>query len=620
MHKGIATVSVSGTLEDKLQAISAAKFDGIELFDNDLVASHLRPGDVAKRCADLGLSIDLFQPVRDVEGLTGDAFIAAERRFRHKLAVMDGLGATTVLVCSNATSDAVPDLDRSAEQLHALGDVAREHGVVIAFEALAWGTHINRVRQAWELVTRADHPNVSLAVDTFHVLARGDDAGALGDIPASQIAFLQVADAPHLHMDLLQWSRHHRCFPGQGTLDVVGVVDEVVTNGYRGPLSLEVFSDVVREAPVTDTALVGMRSLLHLEEQLRHRWDVVGDDRERPHVVLFDPPPAPLSVESAFVEFAVHADDVVLTELLGGLGFRPAGTHRTKPVTWWRNGDAHVVLNESSELCDGRGATLHRPATTALCLQTPDVDSVGTRSAALLWPAVRRQRGAGEALLPGLSTPSGTHVFISAPPGEVDHWRDDFIPIPTDDDREGWLGLDHVGISVDADDIDAEVFFYRSLFGLRSGPVTEFMDPQGRVLSQVLRPQTGDLRVVLSVAAAARSVPLVTGVVQLAFGCADIFTEVTRLQARGMQLLAIPDNYYDDLEARFDLDPDFIRSLRDHGLMYDKDASGEFLHAYTEMVDGRFYVELLQRVGDYAGFGAPNTHIRLAAQAARSTR
>ena len=82
MHKGIATVSVSGTLEDKLQAISAAKFDGIELFDNDLVASHLRPGDVAKRCADLGLSIDLFQPVRDVEGLTGDAFIAAERRFR----------------------------------------------------------------------------------------------------------------------------------------------------------------------------------------------------------------------------------------------------------------------------------------------------------------------------------------------------------------------------------------------------------------------------------------------------------------------------------------------------------------------------------------------------------
>jgi 4-hydroxyphenylpyruvate dioxygenase len=172
---------------------------------------------------------------------------------------------------------------------------------------------------------------------------------------------------------------------------------------------------------------------------------------------------------------------------------------------------------------------------------------------------------------------------------------------------------------VDADDIDAEVFFYRSLFGLRSGPVTEFMDPQGRVLSQVLRPDTGSLRVVLNVAAAARSVPLVTGVVQLAFGCTDIFAEVAQLRGRGMQLLPIPDNYYDDLAARVDLDPDFVRALRDNGVMYDKDGNGEFLHAYTEMVDGRFYVELLQRVGDYAGFGAPNTHIRLAAQAAKPT-
>jgi hypothetical protein len=68
MHKGIATVSVSGALDEKLAAIAAAKFDGIEIFDNDLVASPLKPLEVAQRCADLGLSIDLFQPVRDVEG------------------------------------------------------------------------------------------------------------------------------------------------------------------------------------------------------------------------------------------------------------------------------------------------------------------------------------------------------------------------------------------------------------------------------------------------------------------------------------------------------------------------------------------------------------------------
>ena len=79
------------------------------------------------------------------------------------------------------------------------------------------------------------------------MLARGDDGAALAGIPGDRIGFLQVADAPLLDMGLLEWSRHHRCFPGQGTLDVPGVVAAALTAGYRGPVSLEVFSDVVRQ-------------------------------------------------------------------------------------------------------------------------------------------------------------------------------------------------------------------------------------------------------------------------------------------------------------------------------------------------------------------------------------
>ncbi len=105
-----------------------------------------------------------------------------------------------------------------------------------------------------------------------------------------------MADAPHLSMDVLEWSRHHRCFPGQGSLDVVGVVAAVVEAGYRGPLSLEVFNDIVREAEPHETARDAMRSLLFLEEQLRRHWDrvagpdSVGGDHCRPLVELFDPP------------------------------------------------------------------------------------------------------------------------------------------------------------------------------------------------------------------------------------------------------------------------------------------------------------------------------------------
>jgi 4-hydroxyphenylpyruvate dioxygenase len=619
MHKGIATVSVGGTLEEKLQAISAAKFDGIELFDNDLISSPLLPSDVAQRCADLGLSIDLFQPVRDFEGVAPESFGNVLRYFEHKLDVMEGLQAPVVLMCSNATPEAVADPDLSAEQLHALGDLAQERGIAIAFEALAWGTHVNRLSQAWDIVRRADHPSVGLAVDTFHLLAKGDDASALNEIPANRITFLQVADAPHLMMDVLESSQHFRCFPGQGTLDVVSVVDAVVSAGYRGPISAAVFSDVVRGAPAGKTAMDAMRSLLYLEEQLRLRWDSGRvPDVPRPQVVLFDPPSAPPSVDVAFVEVAVRPDDKDFTNLLGRLGFREAGTHRTKPVTWWRNGGANVILDASSDLSDFRTAALHRPSVTAVCVQTGGVANLATRSDALMWPSLRRGRGAGEAMLAGLSTPSGTHVFITAPAGESDDWHNDFIPVPTEADAPeegGWLGIDHIGMAVDPGQMDEEISFYRTLFGLVSGSVSEFMDPQGRLRSRVLRPSKGDLRLVLNATGVGHSIETPTGINQLAFACDDIFAAVVRLRQRGVDLLSIPDNYYAEVRARFDLDPKFVGRLRDSGVLYDRTEGGEFLHVYSKKIDGRFYVELLQRIDDYDGYGAPNTYIRLAAQA-----
>src|SRR5690242_17137287 len=69
LRAGIATVCLSGTLEDKLEAAAHAGFDGIELFENDLIGSPLSPMDVRARAAELGLSIDLYQPFRDFEAV-----------------------------------------------------------------------------------------------------------------------------------------------------------------------------------------------------------------------------------------------------------------------------------------------------------------------------------------------------------------------------------------------------------------------------------------------------------------------------------------------------------------------------------------------------------------------
>src|SRR4029079_12175023 len=88
----------------------------------------------------------------------------------------------------------------------------------------------------------------------------------ISDIPGDKIFYLQLADAPELVMDVLQWSRHYRCFPGQGGFDLAAFVQHVLATGYAGPLSLEVFNDVFRQADPQRMAIDAMRSLLLLEE------------------------------------------------------------------------------------------------------------------------------------------------------------------------------------------------------------------------------------------------------------------------------------------------------------------------------------------------------------------
>jgi 4-hydroxyphenylpyruvate dioxygenase len=205
-----------------------------------------------------------------------------------------------------------------------------------------------------------------------------------------------------------------------------------------------------------------------------------------------------------------------------------------------------------------------------------------------------------------------------------------FVEVAVTDEAElagsGFLGIDHVGYPIPFDVSDAEISYYRTLFDLPAGAVSEFQEPHGRVRSRVVRAQDPrpcrDLQVVLNVAEG-REPARWHGLNQVAFGVPDVCAAVTAARRAGVGMLSVPANYYVDLTARFALDRDLLALLREHDLFYDRRCSadgtveGELLHAYTRTVAGRFYLELVERRGAYAGFGAPNTGVRLVAQAAQ---
>jgi 3-dehydroshikimate dehydratase len=254
------------------------------------------------------------------------------------------------------------------------------------------------------------------------------------------------------------------------------------------------------------------------------------------------------------------------------------------------------------------------PRASAIGVCAPPVEAVAARAEGLLWPKVDTTRGAGEAMLPGITSPSGLHVFVSDTPGHRDHWQRDFELVEGSGSGT-WQGLDHLAVSVPPHQLNEELAFFRTLFALDTAAPEEFMDPHGRLRSVALRPAVGDLRIVANVTEAAHGAPRPQGITQVAFRCDDVASQVAELRAHGVPFMSVPENYYVDLDARFGLDEGVLQELREHQLMYDRIGQGELLHAYTEVLGTGFYVELLERRHGYDGFGSANTFVRLAAQA-----
>ncbi|BCA39484.1 hypothetical protein KATP_20060 [Kluyvera ascorbata] len=137
MLRSIATVSISGTLPEKLSAIAAAGYQGVEIFENDLLYYTGTPADVRSMADDLGLKITLFQPFRDFEGGTRAQFAANLERAKCKFALMHELGCDTLLLCSNVQADCSADVELQIADLRALATLAEQENIRIGYEALA---------------------------------------------------------------------------------------------------------------------------------------------------------------------------------------------------------------------------------------------------------------------------------------------------------------------------------------------------------------------------------------------------------------------------------------------------------------------------------------------------
>ena len=274
---GMDTISLAGPLEAKLRAVREAGFSQIMLSARDIVGhpDGLDAAVAAVRAS--GLRVTGFQVLRDFEGLSGHLHDYKIDIAKSMLEMCSALGAKVLLVCSSTSVHATGEADDLARDLRKLAMLAIPMGIKVAFEALSWGRSVNEFPQAWDIVCRADMPNLGLGFDSFHMFATQTPLDELDMLEPDKIFLVQLADFMWTEIksveERITTARHFRVFPGEGvhSAALAALVTKLHALGYRGDYSFEVFNDDYQQSPLPTVAQRAWRSALWLAEDVLQR-------------------------------------------------------------------------------------------------------------------------------------------------------------------------------------------------------------------------------------------------------------------------------------------------------------------------------------------------------------
>ena len=274
---GMDTISLTGPLPAKLEAVRAAGFSQIMLLARDIVGHDAGVEAAIRAVHESGLRVTGFQVLRDFEGLSGHLHEYKIEIAKSMLEMCATLGSRVLLVCSSTSIHATDDRDALARDLRKLAMLAVPLGIRIAYEGLSWGRTINEFHDAWDIVSRANAPNLGIGIDSFHILATKTPFDRLGALDPKKIFLVQLADFMWKDIrsveERITTARHFRVFPGEGVHSdrIAELVMRLDKLGYRGDYSFEVFNDDYQQMPMERVCARAYAAAEWLGEDVLHR-------------------------------------------------------------------------------------------------------------------------------------------------------------------------------------------------------------------------------------------------------------------------------------------------------------------------------------------------------------
>ncbi len=285
------------------------------------------------------------------------------------------------------------------------------------------------------------------------------------------------------------------------------------------------------------------------------------------------------------------------------------------------------TLRSDSEIA--RHHARHGDGVRSISLSVPDVDNAYREAVA------RGARGVvepydiedehGKARLAEIATYGDTvHRFVDRS-GYEGPFLPGFGPAAADHDRaqgteaHELLTIDHIVGNVELGSMDTWVKYYEDVFGMTE--MVHFSDEAisteySALMSKVVTTGDGRVKFPINEPAQGKRKSQIDeyleffegpGAQHIALTTRDIVATVDRLQARGVQFLRTPDDYYDAVPTRIGQIDESIADLRRLGILVDRDDEGYLLQIFTKPIGDRptIFFEIIERHGA-RGFGEGN--------------
>jgi 4-hydroxyphenylpyruvate dioxygenase len=311
------------------------------------------------------------------------------------------------------------------------------------------------------------------------------------------------------------------------------------------------------------TAKDGYRSLVYLASRAEDKAH-----SDLPPIV------APTAVE--FIEFAVDSsENAELSSILKALGFAHVGRHPKKPVDHYQQGGINIVVNLEPQSFAQQFHAEHGASVCAIGLRVGNDKAAARRCELLNYSVSPPDVAAGHGMR-SVETIGGSLLYLASAVEMPGMWSREFVATGQVVETAFLKSVDHIAFTMSYEEMLSATLFYRSVFGMLSTAPTVIADQGGLVKSQVM--QTEDQAVCIALNSSQAEGTLSnrvmrqyagTGVQHIAFSCSDIFALASALSKAGVATMPVPENYYDDIAARFQLPSEMIDRMRSVGILYD---------------------------------------------------